>query len=333
MKKEVREGCLESALLLLSEQGGQVFPGRDGTDGITYLCGSKQIIFWKPKSKKRAELYRLAKTLDYPDPELATGGALVRHCLDIAGVQWKGTYFHPCWQKQAYDGWHWHYEHWIEGRHGFCMEIDLRSAYWTAFANAPSCLLHGLDSWSVDNGALANLDAIMQMCPKWFRLQFLGTIASWKMQFYVKDKKSENPREFVLKTRKQITYGGLFNAAHKAILTVYGDMRRGHQIIGKDCVRCHTDSFLVKIEPGMEWEDRFNQFIKGRGYELTIKKMGDAWLRDLNCGWIGNYPLGSKRIALDYAKEEGLKLNRTPPELLERINLHAKKHRYILALK
>lgn len=304
MSSQIKEGSLETALLELLSKGGQVFPGRDGKDGITYMCGSKQTIYWLPNSLKYKQLYDLAVDLKLSDPELVTGGRLVKHILKICDVRYENTYFHHYYRKLAVKGDHWHYQYYQEGKHGFCYEIDLKSAYWTSFINNKTCLLLAPNCWGGDNGALLNLKALFNDMPKFFRLQFLGTLASWQMKFYTKN--SQN--KIILANRKNISYGALFNSTHKAIKDTYNLLKEIHKRLSATCVRCHTDSLLIKKEQNLEQIRTEIGLLQSKGYNVSCKRYGDTWIKDLNTGFVGKFPIGSKKLSLDFAKADGIKL-------------------------
>lgn len=321
-KIEVREGNLEIALLQLLEYGGQIFPGRHGRDGISWVCGNKHIIFWNEKSQKYAELQQMAKELNYPEPELVTGGKLVRHLLAICDIDYKSTYFHPYWQKLAREGQHWHYQHIDPGQHGLCFEIDIKSAYWSSFEKLPSIFLATEKSFIPDGGKLKLLSNIMRVLPKSFRLQFLGTLASHKMHFY-KREKIEGKWQIKFDSRNNISYGSLFNSAHKAILSTFQLMQSVHKMHTSCIKRIHTDSFL--IEDFLQGQNSLEimKYLAKQGYDTSCKKYGKAYLKDLNCGFIGRFPIGSKKMALDYARSEGLKISlKNSPEEEELIKLY-----------
>lgn len=317
LKKIVTEGTLETALVHLRDRGGQVFPGRAGSDSITWMLGSRQTIFWKPKSKRRNEIFQLATDLGYPDPELATGGGLVKYVLELAGCDYKGTYFDPHWRNIAKRGEHWHYMHCDKGKHGYVIECDIKSAYWRMFANAPSCLVAGKRTYLDDGGALINLNAIMTETPKWFRLIFLGVLASWRMQYYTRNPDTNSDDTFLLKERFQIKYGALFNATHRAIRRLHFVMSEAHEMLEDACVRIHTDGFFIKSTHFASHWLACEEFLMRCGLECGVKRAGDCWLQDINCGWIGTYPVGSRLDASDAIRSAGEKIRkRTHWEML-----------------
>lgn len=305
----VGRGTFETAQLALSKKGGQLFPARDDDGPFIHVVGSTVYTYWPENSKRRGYVMELAKKLGF-DPNIATTSRLIRFLLDdVMTVPYKDTYFDVKWRGLALKGDHWHYLHCIPGKYEYCIEVDLKSAYWAAFTSQPTMLLGQHKTWIDDGGALASFDTLMQDLPKAFRLAFLGSLASWRHSYWTKDKKDPSGDTLILKQQTQIKYGAAFNATHRAILKVWKMMEAIHKITGNDCVRIHTDGVILNCMNGMPWESQLEDFILGQGFDYSIKASGDTWLMDVNSGIIGRKIMGAHCMVADAARSQGVKIN------------------------
>jgi len=286
-------GGYSAALSLLLSKGGQMYSG-DAVDGCTTVVrGCYVTRFWTERSAKKGKMIEACKIFGY-DAYGMTGGSLCRKIIkDLLELDFKGTRFSNCYRDIALKGTHWHYQHIVTGDSGKCIEYDLSSAYMTQFLRLPSMLLLGKDEFIDDNGAMEKLREIMILFPKWLRVQFLGVLASHNRTTITREKSGS---EWIIKKSitPSITYGGAFNAAHRAILRVYKLMRSIHSLLKDDCVRIHTDSFTVKSSCSKESLLSAFNLLEENEQELQIKGIGRVYFFDLNEGLIGAKIIGSK---------------------------------------
>jgi len=292
-KYEEREGGYGAAMTELIQKGGQLYSG-DSTDGCTTVVrGCYVTRFWESRSNKRGKVMDACNTFGY-DSYGMTGGSLCRKIIDdILQLPYKNTPFSNTYRKIAEQGKHWHYQYVLTGDHGKTIEYDLSSAYMTQFLRLPSMILLGKDEFADDNGAMEKLRTIMPLFPKWLRVQFLGVLASHNRTTITRFK--EGNEWTVKKTiTPSITYGGAFNAAHRAILRVYRIMEQVHRLAGEDCKRIHTDSFLLSQGIHIPKLQAIFDFLESNEQELQIKAIGRSCFWDLNEGVIGTKIIGSK---------------------------------------
>lgn len=311
-KHHILEGRLETAQLAALEGGGQLFPARDDEGPFVLVCGSRISTFWPKDSRRHGMVQTIASQLGY-DPHIATTGRIIRWLVDdILALNYKDTYFCQKWRGLAINGSHWHYQYVKPGTYEYAMEVDLKSAYWAAFASQPTCLLNQHKAFIDDNGALESLNNIIKTLPKSFRLALLGTFSSWRQSYFTRKPNDKGGKELIFKRRNNIKYGGLFNATHRAILKVYKVMEVLHKICGDDVIRIHTDGILLDCTNGMKWEAQLEDFIHKQGFDYTIKSNGSAWIDNINCGIVGNKCIGSKQIVADKMRTSGATLKRNP---------------------
>lgn len=295
-------GGYSAALSLLLSKGGQMYSG-DAVDGCTTVVrGCYVTRFWTERSAKKGKMIEACKTFGY-EPYGMTGGSLCRKIIkDLLELDFKSTRFSNCYRDIALKGAHWHYQHAVKGDSGKCIEYDLSSAYMTQFLRLPSMLLLGKDEFIDDNGAMEKLREIMILFPKWLRVQFLGVLASHNRTTITREK---NGNEWNIKKSitPSITYGGAFNAAHRAILRVYKLMRSIHCLLKEDCVRIHTDSFTVKSTCPKDSLLAVFNLLQENEQELQIKGIGRVYLFDLNEGLIGSKIIGSKPMVAKQLQE------------------------------
>lgn len=308
-KLEEKEGGYSAALSELLEKGGQLFAG-DDKDGCTSVVrGCYVSRFWAANSAKKGRLMEACKEFGY-DHYGMTGGSLCRKIIkEILELPHKNTPFSNIYRNLARKGEHWHYQHLIPGDHGHTMEFDLSSAYMTQFLRLPSMLLVGKDQFIDDNGAMDKLRTIMPLFPKWLRVQFLGVLASHSRTTIIRV--PEGNDWGIQKTiTPSISYGGAFNAAHRAILRVYRIMENIHKIAGDDCKRIHTDSFLVSQSIPVDKTLKIFEYLESVEQGSQIKAMGRSYFMDLNQGIIGKKLIGAKRETSDNLKSIGYKQDR-----------------------
>ena len=288
-----KEGGYNAALTELLENGGQLYTGDSDGGCTTVVRGSRVTRFWEAKSAKRGKCIEACKIFGY-DPYGMTGGSLCRKIIDdILQPPYKSSRFSDTYRSIAEKGEHWHYQYIKIGDHGKTIEYDLSSAYMTQFLRLPSMILLGRDEFSSDNGAMEKLREIMPLFPKWLRVQFLGVLASHQRTTLTRVKKGDGWE--IRKTQTpSITYGGCFNAAHRAILRVYRIMRKIHQIAGEDVKRIHTDSFLLSQSISISKLQTIFDYLEENEQELQIKAIGRSCFFDLNEGIIGNKIIGCK---------------------------------------
>jgi hypothetical protein len=288
-----KEGGYSAALSELLDKGGQLYGGDSEGGCTTVVRGCYVSRYWEPKSAKKGKMIEACQTFGY-EPYGMTGGSLCRKILDdIICLPYKNTRFSNVYRDIAIKGTHWHYQHCVTGDHGKTIEYDLTSAYMTQFLRLPTMILLGKDEFSDDNGAMERLREIMPIFPKWLRVQFLGILASHQRTTITREKKDS---EWIIKKTQtpSITYGGAFNAAHRAILRVYRLMQKVHELSGNDCKRIHTDSFLLSQSISISKLQSIFDFLESNEQELQIKAIGRSYFFDLNEGLIGTKIIGCK---------------------------------------
>lgn len=302
-------GGYSAALALLLSKGGQMYAG-DSVDGCTTVVrGCYVTRFWTERSAKKGKMIEACKTFGY-DSYGMTGGSLCRKIIkDLLELQFKDTRFSNTYREIALKGSHWHYQHIVTGDSGKCIEYDLTSAYMTQFLRLPSMLLLGKDEFIDDNGAMEKLRQIMPLFPKWLRVQFLGVLASHNRTTITRVK---NGSDWTIKRviTPSITYGGAFNAAHRAILRVYKLMRGVHSLLKESCVRIHTDSFTVKSSVSKETLLSAFNLLEENEQELQIKGIGRCYFFDLNEGVIGSKIVGAKPMVAKQLHDISFKQDR-----------------------
>lgn len=309
-KHEILTGHWGDGLVLLDKRGGQLFPQRNIDGAVVHTSGNVISTLWPQNSRTRGRVTQLASQIGFEHPA-PTGGRISRYITDgLIGIPWKGTYFSPQWAKRARSGAHWHYLYAKEGVYDYCVEIDVKSAYWRSFLTGQSCLLGQGDIWLDDGGAMENLRVLMDTLPKWVRLSLLGSWASHEQKFYVQNPDGSTPYDAKLKVRKHIEHGALFNATHRAIARTWLFMKRLHEIVGEDTVRIHTDGIVCNAVNGMDWEQELEDEFKKWGLDYSIKGHGHAWIMDVNSGVLGCKIMGERRYLREEAIKRGIKIDR-----------------------
>jgi hypothetical protein len=137
------------------------------------------------------------------------------------------------------DASHWHYLYLAPQPIGYAIELDIKGASFTAFLKQPTMLLNdpgiGRQPYFIgDGGAMGRLREISPQLPKWFRDRMLEIIGSHELKPYqinIYTGLGElNKKENIT----VINYGMAFNAAHKAIYTVYQTMAEVANLVKDD---------------------------------------------------------------------------------------------------
>lgn len=304
------QGGYYDALLRLKADGGQLFVGNGKDSAVVVVQGQTCFTYWQKGSKRYQEVKQLAENFRL-DTLGKTGGRLARWLVsDFLALPYKDTFWQRNYRELAKKGNHWHYMHCEPWKSFIGCEFDLKSAYLSSYFQGKSMLYQSGIGWLDDGGALENLKAINHQLPKWFRLQLLGTMASWKIQFYTRNKLNPDSDIPVLNERKFIDYGAAFNAVHRAILRNYKIMEKIHQIGGEHIKRMHTDSFTLSLECPEKTERKIFDYLESKGLQVDIKNCGKAFFFDVNCGFIGRFFVGSKNDVVELMRENNLKMHR-----------------------
>ncbi|MGB9694090.1 MAG: hypothetical protein ACPLYF_04535 [Fervidobacterium sp.] len=305
-KYEEKESGYSGALSELIEKGGQLYGGDSDGGCTTVVRGCYVTRFWEPRSAKKGKMIEACETFGY-NPYGMTGGSLCRKIIDdILQLPYKNTPFSNTYRKLAEQGKHWHYQYILTGDHGRTIEYDLSSAYMTQFLRLPSMILLGKDEFADDGGAMDKLRTIIPLFPKWLRVQFLGVLASHSRTTITRVKEG-NDWAIKKTITPSITYGGAFNAAHRAILRVYRIMEQVHKLAGDDCKRIHTDSFLLSQGVYVSKLQSIFDFLESNGQDVQIKAIGRSCFWDLNEGIIGTKIIGSKPMVATKMKVSNFK--------------------------
>lgn len=316
MKYYTNEDGLASAHNALMTEGGQLFTqGRIGGAHI-HVCGSRVTTYWDKNSKLRAETELQCKALGI-DPENMTPGRICKViCDDIVQIPYTHTKFDTRWRKAAINGSHWHYYHVKPNNYEWCLELDLKGAYMTSLFRGDSLLWNESKGYRDDDGALERLQALNPHLEKWCRLTLLGKLAAHEMSYLIRDPESE--LGWSRKTHYKITYGAAFNATHRAIARLYKVMQECHEILGEHLIRAHTDGLLISMNLPLETEQKLYNFLGKLGYETTCKKIGRAYLWDLNTGIIGTDLIGTKEEVYKLMRRDGVKFKKDQcPQIYE----------------
>lgn len=300
--------------------GGQFYPG-NGNDSANVIVRGKQCFtYWKKGSKRKQEIELLCKHFAVNSYGM-TGGRLARWLLnDLFQLPYSSTFWQKKYRELAQNGGHWHYMH-IQPKTPFCgIEVDLKSAYVSSLFAGQSLLYQDGKGYIDDNNCLENLKQVCPSLPKWFRLQLLGILASWRFFFYVRPKNHANGTDLILKKYHKISYGGAFNATHRAILRNYKIMQKVHQIGGEHIKRMHTDSFFLSVDASQETEQRIWDYLESKQCRVDIKSAGFAYFFDLNTGFVGNKFVGSRLDVVEKMREYDIKMKRQSlvPQVLDR---------------
>ncbi|MBN3893794.1 MAG: hypothetical protein HWQ41_00340, partial [Nostoc sp. NOS(2021)] len=138
---------------------------------------------------------------------------------------------------------HWHYLYLAPQPQGYAIELDIESAHFTAFLNQQTMLLsdsgeYGKPYFLGDGDAMKRLREINPQLPKWFRFRMLEIIGSHKLE-YCQFNPATGSSETIV--NPNVIYCGMaFNAAQKAIYTVYQTMAEVANLVRDDLLRSHT---------------------------------------------------------------------------------------------
>lgn len=308
MKYITLEGDQNDGFLQLKNEGGQFYPAKYETGSNTHVRGKQITTYWKKNSPIRRAVTALAKEWNL-DPEHQTYGRLAKwYIREILQLKYKETHWHPQFRGVAQDGFHWHYLHWMPGDHGYCFEWDIKAAYLTSILQGKSLFYDGYKGYLDDGGALEALRGSLDLLPKQFRLILIGILAAHQYRYWIKSSKDCSDEVPVRIEKNWIEYNAAFNAVHGGIYRLWLLMRKLHQIGGDYIVRCHTDSILIKEDIPPDRLERIAELICSKGHEITIKGEGRTVLFDLDCGFIGNKPLGGMQLLIDRMREEKVTL-------------------------
>jgi len=302
-------GSYYDAMEFHRNNGGMLYEPKTIEHHTTIRVGSHTHTFYPPNSYPVAQARQLAKQFGLPDELVIhmTASRLSRWYIDnILRLPYQNTFWARDYQDLAKQGYHWHYLYAEPGRHGHCFEIDLKSAYATAWVNRPSLLFdHRYQRFLKDGGAVNRLKEDLPYLPKWFRLALLGVISGHCMRFKVHKKGASGyyPEE---KIQNRISYGAAFNAAHIAVWKVYNVMQELHKIFGSHVKRAHTDGMIISIDAtGDETADIAHEFIREKGFEYSLKASGQTWVKNVGEGICGGKCFGQKQSVLKEAYKEG----------------------------
>lgn len=300
--------------------GGQLYPGNGKDSAAVVVRGSQCYTYWKKDSRRKQEVKELCNFF-HLDSYGKTGGRIARWLVEeVLVLPYQNSYWHPKYRGIAKSGKHWHYSY-CDSRQNFLgIEVDIKSAYISSLFSQYSLLYKEGIGYIDDNGALENLKLLTPDLPKWFRLQLLGLLSSWRFTFLARDKSNSNGSELKLKHYYKISYNAAFNAVHRAILRNYKIMQKIHQIGGQYIRRMHTDSFFLDIDCPREIEDSIWKYIEERNLKWDIKGCGRCYFFDLNTGFIGNKFVGAPIDVAGMMREEKIKIDRKSlvPQVLDR---------------
>lgn len=302
------QGDFLDAYSMVSTGGGQLYCG-DGKDTANVVVrGNKCYTFWRNDSLMRTKVRELAVSFGF-NPDGMTGGRIARRMLkEIVGLDTSGTYWHKTYRDLAKDGSHWHYMHCDNKKTFWGVELDLKSAYFSSYLSFPSMLYSPSVQYIDDGGAMDNLRELYQHFPKWYRLQVLGMMASWRTFYYCRDKKNPERVDLVQRHRYNISYGAAFNTVHRAILRNYKIMQRIHKIGGSHIRRMHTDSFFLDADTPQSVANNIKGYLQDKGVSVSCKGYGKCYFWDINTGFIGKRIVGSPPLVIQSMREDGIKM-------------------------
>lgn len=303
-------GDYASAYADVLQHGGQLYPGNGKDSANVIVRGKTCYTYWAADSKRKQQVIELCNFFNI-SPEGRTGGRICRWLLeDLLLLPYQGTFWQKNWRMLAKGGSHWHYATIQPKRFFWGCEFDIKSAYFSSLFSGKTLLWDNTRKWMDDGGALESLKVLNAQLPKWFRLQLLGTLASWKNFFLCRDSSGKNKDSLIYKTRHSIKYNASFNCAHRAILRNYKIMKRVHEIGKEFIMRMHTDSFTLSIECPVDIEMQIFDYLSSKGLECDIKSAGYGYFFDLNCGWVGRKFIGARVEVLEHMREHEVKMKK-----------------------
>lgn len=310
MKYYTMQGDYLAAYHFCLENGGQLFPGNGKDSANVVLIGTHCYTFWRKDSKRFIEVNELANQFNLP-VEGQTGGRIARWLIDsLLCLPYSDTYWSKTYRNLAMNGSHWHYMMCDTKQYFWGIEVDIKSAYFSSLMSFKSLLYHPILGYLDDNNAMENLKILYPTFPKWFRLQLLGCLSSWRIYFQTRDNKNPDNRELLVKRRNFIKYNAGFNVAHRAILRNYKIMKKIHEIGGKHIRRMHTDSFLIDCDIPKNIEFQLWEYLKEKKLEYSIKGYGYCLFFDINTGFIGTKFVGSHLDVCELMRKNEIKMKR-----------------------
>jgi hypothetical protein len=308
MKYFTLSGDYLTAYHFCLKNGGQFFPGHGKDSANVCLIGQNCFTFWEENSRKKQEVAELAQFFGL-DPEGQTGGRIARWVIDeLIAIPYQNTFWNRTYRNLAKQGNHWHYLYCDSMKPFWGIEVDLKSAYFTSLFALPTFLFQPEKGYMEDGGALDNLKELYPHFPKWFRLQFLGCLASWRIFYFCRDKSRPESNELVKKHRNTIKYNAAFNVAHRAILRNYKIMKKIHEIGGEYIRRMHTDSFFIDHDIPEQVELALWRYVDSKNVRYTVKGFGRAFFWDINTGFIGNKFVGAKIDVVEKMRKDDVKM-------------------------
>lgn len=303
-------GTLPDAIDKVRNFGGRLYSGKYKDSCHTVVIGDQCFTYWNPKSKKRQELALLCEQFNILK-EGQTGGRVARWFIEeLIDLPYKNTYWDRNYRAIAKAGEHWHYCFVNPNKHFYGVEFDLKSAYFSSLFAGKSLLYQNNIGSMNDNGSLERLKELTPMLPKWFRVQLLGVLSSWKIGYWCRSANNNPEERLIFKTTYKIQYGAAFNAVHRAIIRNYKIMQKVHQIGGKYIERMHTDSFLLNIDCPESVEQNIHNYLAEKGAKVDIKNAGYSYFFDLNTGYIGKHFIGSVLDVKEKMREKSVKMKR-----------------------
>jgi hypothetical protein len=308
MKYFTLEGDYLSAYQFCLQRGGQMFPGNGIDSANVVLIGKQCFTFWKQGSKRKQEVEALSNYFGI-DPEAQTGGRIARWVVeDLLSLPYQKTFWTKNYRSLARSGKHWHYLHCDTNQQFWGVEIDLKAAYFSSLFTFKSLLFNPMMGYLNDNNAMENLKTLFPDLPKWFRLQLLGCLASWRITYLSRGKQGNDCKELEVKCRYFIKYNAAFNTAHRAILRNYKLMEKIHKIGGKYIRRIHTDSFLLDCDTPIGVEESLFNYLKEKQGTYSIKGFGRCFFWDVNTGFLGNRFVGASVDVVDRMRGQSIKM-------------------------
>lgn len=290
--------------------GGQLYPGNGKDSANVVVRGKTCYTYWKSDSKRHQEVIELCKYFNIPSTG-QTGGRICRWLIqEVLKVPYEGTYWQRNWRLLAKSGQHWHYLTVQPKKYFWGVEFDIKSAYFSSLFAGKSLLWDNKLRWIDDDGALENLKALTPFLPKWFRLQVLGTLASWRIFFLCRNSGSSSSNDLIYKSRHLIKYGSAFNCSHRAILRNYKIMKKVHEMGKEFVMRMHTDSFTLSVDCPGYIEKQIFDYLESKSLKYDIKSAGYGYFFDVNCGYVGKKFIGAKINVLDLMREHDIKMKR-----------------------
>lgn len=217
---------------------------------------------------------------------------------------------------------HWHYLYLAPQPQGYAIELDIESAYFTAFLKQPRMLLcdpgdSGKPYFVGDGDAMKRLREINPQLPKWFRFRMLEILGSHELKYCEFDPATGSSET---KVNPNVIYCGMaFNAVHKAIYTVYQTMAEVANLVRDDLLRSHTDSFIVKATMSRSAEAQMLTALADKGFSVSCKGIGPIHFWNINLGTHGfGKPKGDIEEINELLQRDRVSIKPMPREMYER---------------